>query len=118
MSTEHDELLARARAAAAVIAPLTGRIEAERKLPTEAVKALVDARVDQRLHRLCRQLALRLDPARQRRDHCGRRPGARQELVVFGRHPATLSASGPSRALAGSVSPHAKAPHLVGPGRG
>lgn len=38
-------LVARARTAAAAIAPLSARIEAERRLPAEAVRALVDARV-------------------------------------------------------------------------
>src|SRR5207253_4904101 len=37
------EVRARAREVAAVIAPLAPRIEAERRLPAEAVRALVDA---------------------------------------------------------------------------
>jgi indole-3-acetate monooxygenase len=40
-----EELLARAAAAARVVAPLATRIETERRLPAEAVQALVDARV-------------------------------------------------------------------------
>jgi len=40
-----ESLVAKARAAAEVIAPLAPRIEKERRLPDEAVRALVDARV-------------------------------------------------------------------------
>jgi alkylation response protein AidB-like acyl-CoA dehydrogenase len=40
-----DALLERARAAALVIAPLAARIEKDRRLPPEAVRALVDASV-------------------------------------------------------------------------
>ncbi len=45
MANEHEDLVARAEAAAKVVAPLAGQIEAERKLPEQAVKALVEARV-------------------------------------------------------------------------
>jgi alkylation response protein AidB-like acyl-CoA dehydrogenase len=43
MSLVDAALLARARSASEVIAPLSGRIEAERRLPPEAVAALVEA---------------------------------------------------------------------------
>jgi alkylation response protein AidB-like acyl-CoA dehydrogenase len=39
----NDDLVARARAAAETIAPLAERIEADRRLPAEAVRALADA---------------------------------------------------------------------------
>ncbi len=43
MPSDDTDFLARARVAAAAIAPLAARIETERRLPPEAVRALVDA---------------------------------------------------------------------------